>query len=51
MKQGAKIITKIEANPLLSRNNRENTLLRVAAYCRVSTEDEHTTGRIQTASS
>ena len=40
MDAAPKIVTKIEANPLLSRNNRENTLLRVAAYCRVSTDSE-----------
>ena len=35
-----KIVTKIEANPLLSKHSNENTLLRVAAYCRVSTDSE-----------
>lgn len=38
--QAKKIVTKIDANPLLSNRNRENTLLRVAAYCRVSTDSE-----------
>ncbi len=33
-----KIVTKIEANPLLAKHNNENALLRVAAYCRVSTD-------------
>lgn len=36
----AKLVTKIEANPLLSKHTNENTLLRVAAYCRVSTDSE-----------
>lgn len=40
MDAAPKIVTKIEANPLLSKDNRENTLLRVAAYCCVSTEGE-----------
>lgn len=35
-----KIVTKIEANPLLSRQQKENSVLRVAAYCRVSTDSE-----------
>ncbi len=33
-----KIVTKIEANPLLNKKNNEYELLRVAAYCRVSTD-------------
>ena len=40
MQQGAKIITKIEANPLLSNKRNEYKQLRVAAYCRVSTDAE-----------
>lgn len=36
----AKLVTKIEANPLLSKHTNENALLRVAAYCRVSTDSE-----------
>lgn len=36
----AKVVTKIEANPLLSKHKNESTLLRVAAYCRVSTDSE-----------
>lgn len=36
----AKVVTKIEANPLLSKHKNENTLLRVAAYCRVSTDSD-----------
>lgn len=36
----AKLVTKIEANPLLSKQANENALLRVAAYCRVSTDSE-----------
>lgn len=35
-----RVVTKIEANPLLSKQKNENTLLRVAAYCRVSTDSE-----------
>ena len=35
-----KTITKIEANPILSRKNSELEMLDVAAYCRVSTDDE-----------
>ena len=38
--QGQKIVTKIEANPLLAQNKPSDGLLRVAAYCRVSTDDE-----------
>ena len=38
--QAKKIVTKIEANPLLIKHNDENALLRVAAYCRVSTDSE-----------
>ena len=38
--QAKKIVTKIEANPLLIKQNNENVLLRVAAYCRVSTDSE-----------
>lgn len=36
----AKVITKIEANPILSKHTNENAMLRVAAYCRVSTDSE-----------
>ena len=35
-----KVITKIEANPLLVKQNDANAILRVAAYCRVSTDSE-----------
>ena len=35
-----KIVTKIEANPLLSKKSAEGGVLRVAAYCRVSTDSE-----------
>ncbi len=38
--QAKKIVTKIDANPLLIKLNNENALLRVAAYCRVSTDSE-----------
>ena len=38
--QVRKIVTKIDANPLLIKHNNENALLRVAAYCRVSTESD-----------
>ena len=33
-----KVVTKIEANPLLISKERERTIIRVAAYCRVSTD-------------
>ena len=33
-------MTKIAANPLLSKQNNENAILNVAAYCRVSTDSE-----------
>ena len=36
----AKLVTKIDANPLLSRQSRQNAVMRVAAYCRVSTDSE-----------
>ena len=35
-----KTVTKIAANPALSKRNDPNRILRVAAYCRVSTDDE-----------
>ena len=35
-----KIVTKIDANPLLMKSNKQNTKLRVAAYCRVSTDED-----------
>ena len=35
-----KVITKIAANPVLAEKNNPNRLLKVAAYCRVSTDDE-----------
>ena len=35
-----KVVTKIEANPLLVKQNDANAILRVAAYCRVSTDSE-----------
>ena len=35
-----KIVTKIAANPALSKRNDPNRILKVAAYCRVSTDDE-----------
>ena len=35
-----KIITKIDANPNLSLKSRENRILKVAAYCRVSTDSD-----------
>lgn len=38
--QAERIITKIEANPLLTSKKDRNVKLRVAAYCRVSTDDE-----------
>ena len=36
----ARTITKIEANPLLVRGKSDFRIMRVAAYCRVSTDDE-----------
>jgi len=36
-----KVVTKIEANPLLSQKANEYRSLRVAAYCRVSTDSDH----------
>ena len=38
--QAKKIVTKIEANPLLSKKSAEGGVLRVAAYCRISTDSE-----------
>ena len=35
-----KVVTKIAANPALSKKHDPNRVLRVAAYCRVSTDDE-----------
>ena len=35
-----KMVTKIAANPLVSKQNNENAILNVAAYCRVSTDSE-----------
>ena len=35
-----KIVTKLDANPLLLKTRNENAVLNVAAYCRVSTESE-----------
>ena len=35
-----KVVTKIVANPLLAARNNPNRPLNVAAYCRVSTDDE-----------
>lgn len=35
-----KTVTKIEANPLLFKSNTQSKKLRVAAYCRVSTDEE-----------
>lgn len=40
MQQGARIITKIDANPMLSTKRNEYKRLNVAAYCRVSTDAE-----------
>lgn len=38
--QAKRVVTKIEANPLLSKTENENTILKVAAYCRVSTDSD-----------
>ena len=35
-----KVVTKIEANPLLTAREKERSLVRVAAYCRVSTDSD-----------
>ena len=35
-----KHVTKIDANPLLAKNTNRSPYLRVAAYCRVSTDEE-----------
>ena len=35
-----RIVTKIEANPLLVRSHSERVIKRVAGYCGVSTDDE-----------
>lgn len=40
MQQGARIITKIDANPMLSAKRNEYKRLNVAAYCRVSSDAE-----------
>lgn len=39
MQNNEKIITKIKANPLMESKRNDNRPLRVAAYCRVSTDD------------
>ena len=38
MQERPRIITKIEANPMLSAKRNEYRQLKVAAYCRVSTD-------------
>ncbi len=38
--QAQKLVTKIDANPLLVKHNNENSILRVCAYCRVSTDSD-----------
>ena len=40
MQDRPRIITKIEANPMLSTKRNEFRQLKVAAYCRVSTDSE-----------
>lgn len=35
---GTKVVTKIVANPELSKRHDPNRVLKVAAYCRVSTD-------------
>ena len=37
---GTKVVTKIAANPELSKRHDPNRVLKVAAYCRVSTDAE-----------
>lgn len=41
-------ITKIEANPIFANCNDENRKLRVAAYCRVSTDEEDQLNSLET---
>ena len=41
-------ITKIEANPILSSRKDEYRRLRVAAYCRVSTDEEDQLNSLET---
>ena len=41
-------ITKIEANPIFAKCNDENRKLRVAAYCRVSTDEEDQLNSLET---
>ena len=36
----SRVVTRIEANPLLSRTSTEFVKKKVAAYCRVSTDSE-----------
>lgn len=38
--EATRVITKIEANPLLIKQNDENAVLNVCTYCRVSTDME-----------
>lgn len=40
VKSTVKTVTKIAANPALSKKHDPNRVLKVAAYCRVSTDDE-----------
>lgn len=40
VKDTVKTVTKIAANPALSKKHDPNRVLKVAAYCRVSTDDE-----------
>ena len=40
MQERPRIITKIEANPMLSTKRNEYRQLKVAAYCRVSTDSD-----------
>ena len=44
----ARTITKIEANPILSSRKDEYRRLRVAAYCRVSTDEEDQLNSLET---
>ena len=43
-----KIIREIPPHPIDRKPRKERTLLRVAAYCRVSTEEEEQKGSFET---
>ena len=45
---GIRTITKIEANPALFSRTADNRKLKVAAYCRVSTDEEDQLNSLET---